>query len=176
MPSVLSHPAIPMGLTLAFGTRVIPTRLATLGIICAVLPDIDAIGYKFGIPYGHLLGHRGLSHSILFAVALAAIAAMLHRQLQAPWTIAFLFVAVSTASHGVLDAMTTGGLGVAFLSPVSNHRFFLPWRVIAVSPIGITRFFSQWGLRVLRSEVLWVWLPCIFVAIIGITTRRKSPA
>lgn len=71
--------------------------------------------------------------------------------------LAYLFVA--TASHDCLDAMTDGGLGVAFFSPFDDWRYFLPWRPIHVSPIGVARLFSQRGLTVLQSELLWIWLP-----------------
>ena len=40
---------------------------------CAVAPDFDVIGLRLGIPYGHLLGHRGLSHSLAFALAMALL-------------------------------------------------------------------------------------------------------
>jgi inner membrane protein len=66
---------------------------------------------------------------------------------------------LATAAHGVLDAMTTGGLGVAFFSPWNPERYFFGFRPIAVSPIGIKAFFSGVGLRVLGSEALWVGLP-----------------
>jgi hypothetical protein len=33
---------------------------------------------------------------------------------------------LATAGHGLLDAMTNGGLGLAFFSPFDNHRYFLP--------------------------------------------------
>jgi inner membrane protein len=59
--------------------------------------------------------------------------------------------------------MTTGGLGVAFFAPFNNHRFFFPWRVIQVSPIGVTQFFSEWGWRVIKSELVWVWLPSLVI-------------
>jgi inner membrane protein len=45
------------------------------------------------------------------------------------------------ASHGILDAMTDGGLGVAFFSPFDDTRCFFPFRPIKVSPIGLS-FFS----------------------------------
>jgi inner membrane protein len=60
------------------------------------------------------------------------------------------------ASHGLLDAMTTGGLGVAFFAPFSAERYFFPWRPILVSPIGIERFLSPRGAAVLMSELQWV--------------------
>ena len=60
----------------------------------------------------------------------------------------------------MLDALTDGGLGVAFFAPFSARRYFLPWRPVAVSPIGMG-FFSERGLEVLGSEVVWVWLPSV---------------
>ena len=50
-------------------------------------------------------------------------------------TFAFLFLC--TMSHALLDALTDGGLGVAFFSPFSNERYFFPW-----TPIRVSRFFS----------------------------------
>ena len=67
------------------------------------------------------------------------------------------------------DAMTTGGLGVAFFSPFDNSRYFFPWRPIKVSPIGIGKFFTMRGIQVLKSELLWIGLPSIvFITIANI--------
>jgi inner membrane protein len=71
-----------------------------------------------------------------------------------------LLVAGVAASHGVLDAFTNGGLGIAFLWPWSAHRYFFPIQMIEVSPLGLRPFLSAWGLNVLLSELLWVWIPC----------------
>ena len=43
-------------------------RLALVLVTLAVLPDLDVLGFHAGIPYEHTLGHRGLSHSLLFAL------------------------------------------------------------------------------------------------------------
>ena len=86
-------------------------------------------------------------------------------------TFAFLFVC--TMSHGVLDAMTNGGLGVAFFAPFHNERYFFPWTPIRVSPIGVG-FFSARGLATLRSELLWVWGPCVIAAILGRVVSRRA--
>lgn len=69
---------------------------------------------------------------------------------------AFLF-AVATASHGFLDAMTDGGLGVAFFAPFSNHRYFLPWRPIPVAPLSPEGLMNSRGLRVVRVEAELFW-------------------
>ncbi|MBD2767986.1 metal-dependent hydrolase [Hymenobacter sp. BT664] len=131
---------------------------------CAALPDVDAVGYKLGVAYDSLWGHRGLTHSLLAAAVVAVVGVGLGQLFRAahrppPGRLAALLF-LATASHGVLDAMTTGGLGVAFFSPWDQHRYFFGLRPIAVSPIGIRAFFSGTGLRVLSSEALWVGVPC----------------
>jgi hypothetical protein len=103
----------------------------------------------------------------------ASVGAVTASRLQTKRWTAFVILFLSTVSHGVLDAMTTGGLGVAFFSPFSNERLFLPWRVIEVSPIGVSRFFSLRGLEVLASEVTTVWIPCLLFALTGVLVRRQ---
>ena len=176
MPSILTHPAVPLALGAAYGQRYVSRRLLLVGVGASILPDIDSLGLSLGIPYEHTLGHRGLSHSILFALLLAVSAALFYRTLRASPSAAFAVVLISCASHGLLDALTNGGLGVAFLSPLSNHRYFLPWRPIAVSPLDVDLFFSAWGLRVLRSEALCVWLPCALLGGLGFLIRREPKA
>ncbi len=105
-----------------------------------MLPDIDAIGHWLGVPYGHPFGHRGFTHSIAFGVLLGLGAIPFAARLAAASHIVFFLVALSAISHGVLDAMTNGGLGVAFLWPFSDDRFFLPWRPLYVSPMEIEGF------------------------------------
>jgi inner membrane protein len=90
----------------------------------------------------------------------------------------FEYLFVATASHGLLDAMTNGGLGGAFFSPFSNHRYFLPWKPIRVSPISVHRFFSGRGYAVLQSELLWIWVPAaIFgIAVLWLRQARRDAA
>ncbi len=128
----------------------------------AALPDVDVIGLALGVPYGSLFGHRGFTHSLFFAAVWAVVVMCwqyggVGRYTRQWWgLLAFFFVV--TASHGVLDALTNGGRGIAFFAPFSAERYFFPWRPIRVSPIG-AGFFSGRGLRVMASEVVWVWLP-----------------
>jgi inner membrane protein len=74
--------------------------------------------------------------------------------------------------------MTSGGIGVAFFAPFSSERYFFPWRPIRVSPIAVRSFFSAQGLAILRSELLWVWLPVLMGGLLGArlwsrTTKRR---
>jgi len=74
----------------------------------------------------------------------------------------FVFLLVCLASHGVLDAMTDGGKGIGFFIPFDNHRYFLPFRPIHVSPIGLNLAGD-----VLWSELKWIWIPAGLIALAG---------
>jgi inner membrane protein len=163
MPTIMSHAAVAVALGPAFRRLQWPARVWWAGALCAVAPDADVAGFFLGVPLGSMLGHRGLTHSLAFAVALAAILApVLVPSGTRLWLWLYLFLA--TASHGVLDAMTDGGIGIAFFAPFDAERYYLPWRPIAVSPLGLSRFLSARGAAVLASEARWVWLPSLVVA------------
>ena len=86
----------------------------------------------------------------------------------------WLYLFLATASHGLLDAFTDGGLGIAFFSPFDATRYFFPVTPIAVSPIG-AGFISDRGLKVIWSELEWVWLPSIvFYACASIMRSRRG--
>ena len=67
MPTVITHAAVPLCIGLGLGSKVIPPRLLFAGIILAMLPDADVLSFKFGIAYGNVFGHRGFTHSRVFA-------------------------------------------------------------------------------------------------------------
>jgi len=94
------------------------------------------------------------------------------RRLGASRTVVFVVLFISGLSHGLFDGLTDGGMGIAYLSPFSNTRYFFPWHPIPVSPIGVSDFISSYGMKVLGSELLWVWFPCLAVCIAGILLRR----
>ena len=156
MPSVFSHAAAGLALGSLFWRPGIPARVWMLGAICAALPDADAIGFRFGVAYGDVFGHRGLTHSLAFAAALGAVVVLALPAHPTPISRGelWLYLALATASHGVLDAFTNGGLGVAFFAPLDNTRYFFPVTPIEVSPIGVRAFFTPRGLKVISSELL----------------------
>src|SRR5579872_2075813 len=174
MASAISHAVAASAITAAFYRPNAPKRIWAVGIACSVLPDLDVIGFRFGISYGDFWGHRGFTHSFLFAAVLAAVLAfvILQTQSEISQVSLFTYLFLTTASHGLLDAMTNGGLGVAFFSPFDTRRYFLPWRPIRVSPIGISRFFSARGAEILRTEILWIWLPSALVIGTMMVSRR----
>jgi len=132
-----------------------PLRLMIAFGALSVLADADVIAFRLGIPYSAPFGHRGATHSVMFALlAGCAFAALLSRGTDRRfWSLA-LIASVVAVSHPLLDAITDGGLGVALLWPFSNARFFATWRPIPVAPIG-ARMLSSRGLHVLLIETLW---------------------
>lgn len=141
------------------------------GIVCALLPDMDVIGFRFGVSYADVLGHRGFTHSLLFAGISGCLAAIIAPLLKSGRAAAFIVCAGAVLSHILLDAMTNGGLGVALLWPWSEARFFFPWRPIKVSPFSLNSLFSRRGADIFRSELFWVWLPSL-AGMIGIYSAR----
>lgn len=169
MASIFGHGLV--GFTIAKTAKHNTSKiLLFLAIFSALFPDLDVI--TFGrIPYLHPFGHRGFTHSILFGLIWAAILAFMFTKTKRK--LFFIVLFLSTVSHGVLDALTTGGKGVGFLIPFNNERFFFSWKIIKVSPIGISEFFSSWGIQVILSELKYIGIPCLIV-LLFLHFKRKN--
>jgi inner membrane protein len=163
MSTILTHPVVPLALGVGLGARTLPPRLIVLGCLLCILPDIDVLAFRLGIPYASPWGHRGFTHSLFFAAVVALLFTPLVLRYAAGPMRSFLFLFLVIASHPLLDMATNGGLGCALFWPLDDSRYFLPWRPLMVSPIG-GGFLSEWGLRVLRNELIWVWSPAMTAA------------
>jgi len=169
MPTIFSHAAVGFIATKVTGPgSATNKKVIAASMILAALPDAD--GLLFGrIPYGDPFGHRGFTHSLFFACVAGLLTAGLFSRANwaaewSFWKLAGLF-AVVTASHGFFDAMTDGGLGVAFFAPFSNRRYFFPWRPILVAPMSPGVLLSECGFNVLRVEGELFWTFAAAVAI-----------
>ncbi len=129
----------------------------------AVLPDIDVLAFRLHIPYEARFGHRGAFHSLAFAVLVGCSVGLVQTIRRRRWLGLALLAAAVTASHGLLDALTDGGLGVALFWPFTEHRYFFVWRPIPVAPIGRS-VLSEYGLWVALTE-LWMFSPLILYAL-----------
>jgi len=185
MPTALTHALVPLAVGAAVIRKKPPLGFGLLTMGLAILPDIDTLGLRLGIPYEHFWGHRGFLHSPCFALVASTAATLLAGRwlsglFRSRWRL-WAFLGLVAVSHPLLDAMTDGGLGVALFSPFSNGRHFLPWRPIHVSPIGLRYLLTRWGLRTILSEMLWVWLPLAAFAAgcrvrLFLAGRVKSPS
>ncbi len=160
MPSSIAHAlaAGVVGAPLAPATAT--RRYWIAGMLCAVLPDVDAIGRPFGQGDLEFLGgHRALTHGLLFALALGTAGAWLvfrHSPANGSLKRVALYLVLATASHGFLDMFASYGDGVAVLFPFSVTRYSAPWQPL--------RGFN---------EVWWIWLPAIAV-VIGARRLRRT--
>jgi inner membrane protein len=144
-------------------------------LVCSILPDLDVISFIFGVNYNSFFGHRGFSHSLFFALGVGWLSGSIYLRTFKVKSMDYLrwviYFALVTLSHSVLDAMTSGGHGIAFFSPFDNHRYFHQYHPIYVSPLSIQEFFSLAGVRVLLSETLFVGIPCLIWVFL---TRARS--
>ncbi len=173
MASLFGHIAASTAIGYAFFPKQVrPLTLVVAGF-CAFAPDLDVLAFRYGVPYDSEWGHRGWTHSLMFALVVGGLIGLvfnvlttwkspsssgqttLSRQTTTLWFI------LSMASHPLLDMLTNGGRGCALWWPFSTDRIFFPWRPIQVSPMTVSDFFSPWGLEVLASEVLWIGFPCL---------------
>jgi inner membrane protein len=177
MPSAFTHLFVSGVLGKTYTAGKMPLRFWVLSTVCAVLPDLDIIGFYFGIRYGDMLGHRGFLHSLSFALLVSVLVVVLAfpalRRFSKKWWGMLAYFFIVTASHGLLDSMTDKGMGVGFFIPFDNKRYFMPWRPIYASPMSISRFFTRAGLVVLIAEIIWIWLPLLLVYF-GVSLYRKS--
>lgn len=176
MSTIFSHPAVPVAIGLALGQKTIPRNLLFIGAFCSILPDFDSISFAFGIPYESQFGHRGFTHSVFFAAAVAAFFTWRNSEFKVDGAavkraIVFPFIFLSTVSHPLLDALTDGGEGVAIWWPFSAARFFFDDAPLPVCPIG-QHFFSAAGYAALKAELTLIWLPALMLGIAGFIVRK----
>jgi len=177
MPSFITHGISAYLIGKMFLKEAKSLRFWFWSAICAILPDIDVIGFHFGIQYGDFWGHRGFTHSLTFALISAILICLIfyrdQKLFSRRWGIWVLFYFSIMASHGIFDALTDGGLGIALFSPFSNERFFFPYTPILVSPIGYHGIWSFRTIYLLLSETIYVTIPLLFALLIIIFYRKR---
>ncbi len=174
MATIYTHAVVGLGLAHLYAARPMRWPFWTLAALLPVLPDLDVLSTA---PYGSPWGHRGFTHSLLFAFVVSLWASGLSfRYLRDnPWRLLALFFLV-TASHGLLDALTRGGESIPFFWPVPGR--YGNWGPIPVSDLGF-EVPDPRNSRALRAELLWVWLPTVGLAATVATyrfARRKRLA
>lgn len=173
MASAFGHITAALSGGYAFFPAHVRWRNAGAAAFCSIVPDFDVIPLFFGVPYRSIYGHRGWSHSILFAVVFGAIVGYwlsqrtpaMRRQLMG-WMI------LATLSHPLLDMLAKGGLGVILFFPFHNQRYFFPMQPIHAAPLGAGGFQAKWGLSVFISEFFWIDLPCLCLIASSYVARK----
>ncbi len=161
MASVFGHIVASSTLGFAGFPKKTDWKALVLAGICAVIPDADVLAFQFDIHYSSIWGHRGWTHSLAFALVFGALVAWIFYRRENDWWKMAVWFVLATASHPLLDMLTTGGMGCALWWPFSEERLFFPVQVIRVSPLEIRSFISKMGLRILFSEAVWIGIPCL---------------
>jgi inner membrane protein len=154
MCTVYTHSVAGLGLAYLCARRPMRWPYWVLAALLPMVPDLDAFSLA---PSNSLWGHRGFTHSLVFALWLGALAASLtFRYLRASfgWLTAVFFVV--TASHGLLDALTRNGEAIPFFWPSAAR--YGSWGPMPLPDIAL-ELPDPRNSRALQSEMLWVWLP-----------------
>jgi inner membrane protein len=150
-----------------------------MAFIAPMLPDLDVLGMKYyGIPYNDCYGHRGAFHSIAIALVAAVVLLLVYKAMVRTEGYrlnkdCFWGFFLGMTSHGLIDALTNGGLGVAVFWPANCNRYFFPWRPLEVSPLSLERFMEQ-GLFIMKNEFYYVWIPCLVILILYFAIQKFS--
>jgi inner membrane protein len=167
----IGHIAVGMAAARVSERRVAPWSSMASWAGLSMLPDVDVIGFPLGVHYGDPWGHRGATHSLLFAVAIGLVVGIVARRRGRAALRTGLVATAVVASHGLLDTMTDGGLGSALFWPFDLTRYFAPWRPLPVAPIG-PGIMSAYGVSVMLTEVV-LFSPLMLVAL-KVSGRKKK--
>ncbi len=177
MPTFVSHGIVAIVASEVFSLSKKP-KFWVLSLLCSVLPDVDVILLYLGVPYGHVFGHRGFTHSILFVFLVALLIVIFGfretKRLSKNWWALLAYFFTLGLSHIILDAMTVGGLGVGFFIPFDSGRYLFPFRPIRASPFRLMYFFSSEGKRILVSEAFWIWIPLALTMVVVKFVRLRG--
>ena len=169
----LTHIALGACIGEVFFEKKIGKKALLWGALAQSIPDIDFLASFWLSTSENLLAHRGFTHSILFALIIVPLFAVVADRLHRPHDTNFkkwsLFFAAEVFLHLFLDAFNNYGIG--WFEPFSHQRF--SFNVIYVAD----PFFSIWpGIAVLmllilrrtnKQRVFWwkfgIFLPFIYL-------------
>ena len=174
MPSLLGHAVAGLAITSACSDGRLPRRTWPLAAVCAVAPDLDWFVSLANVHRGHFLNHRGVAHSLTAALVLAGAAFVLGFRPERRRHRVWLCLALAALSHGLLDACTSGGVGVALFAPFSDTRWACLWQPGWVAPLPLNPEHTNTFLASLWSEAFWIGLPALVVTLGSRLIRQVS--
>jgi inner membrane protein len=159
-------------------------KVLCLGAFLGVLPDLDYILNWLRVGWGGW--HHGFTHSLVFALVVGAVTAVLTRwssvrNVNARGFVtfsarSFITFSAAIASHGLLDYLITESRGIALFWPFTDHRY----KLRAPNPINYTwSDASLWDaavdiLRISLIELLIFAPLLLFVIWLRIMATRKG--
>jgi inner membrane protein len=157
------------------GTR--PRATIITFALLALAPDLDLASLLFGVAPNTPLYHRGLTHSVTFAVLAGILAGGAMRGAPPRRYLTGFFVFAAIASHGILDTMSGLGGGPMLLWPFTQALYEFPWRPIP-GVLVAREYLTLRAIPTLVTETL-LFLPFIIYAVVAFlpgTRVEKPPA
>ncbi len=150
MATVYTHAVVGLGLARLCTVHPKPWAYWGLAVLLPIVPDLDVFVPNLR---GGLSAHRGITHSLLFALLLSMVVAGIacrHVGVKWRWLTALLFALL--ASHGLLDAMTNAGARIPFFWPFGNR--YGHWGPLPPSDLAYS-FPAPRASPALQAELTW---------------------
>ena len=120
----LTHIVIGACLGEAIAGKRLGKKAMLIGALANSLPDIDVVTTFWTSPARELLVHRGITHSILFAIIISPLLARAFQKLYKSYDVSFkrwlALIGSGLLLHVVMDAFTAYGTG--WFEPFSHYR------------------------------------------------------
>lgn len=177
----LTHIALGACIGEAFFEKGFGKKAMIWGMLAQSIPDIDFIAASWMTTPSALLAHRGFTHSLVFALFITPVFALLAARVHQPQNIAFRkwlwFFAAAIFTHLFIDAFNNYGVG--WLEPFSHTRYsfnaiyvadplFSLWPAIAVLMLLLLSRYS------IKRKFWWKFGLLIPLLYLGICTVNKT--
>jgi inner membrane protein len=137
MPLPVAHGLLGASLVAALLPRPARGRYAIPLLVGALLANAADLDFLLVFALRSKAWHRGFSHSIVFALLVCALSALLLGKQRLKETLAY---GLAFASHGIVDYVTSKeGGGVELLWPFTTGRLILGWWGLSEVPSRLTR-------------------------------------
>jgi inner membrane protein len=160
MSTIISHSLIGAAIASFFRFENKKKNVIT-SLILGALPDSDTLIMGiFG--RGTVFDHRGVFHSIFFAIIVGTLVAFLFKKngwisSTAFTKLAVLFSAV-TFSHPLADGFSTGWrYGVSYLAPFDMTKYFWFASPLPLAPLSPTQLITSRGANLFLAEAAMLW-------------------
>jgi inner membrane protein len=157
-------------------------RITAFAILAAVLPDLDIVVFLTLEPLG-MIPHRGISHSVLFAIASSSALTLIASRppglaRKRIWVVLF----AAALSHPALDYLMGAGPPVPFFAPFSERGLLSPLRLLPTAYYGraagayfTTPFWTVNSVAALLEIVIFL-PPVLAIRSKSVVTRALAPA
>ena len=145
-----------------------------IGAIGQSIPDIDFVTTFWLSDSKDIVSHRGITHSILFAIVATFLFAWLlrylFRKLKLTWKTWLVLIGVNIFTHLLIDGFNAYGIG--WLEPFSHRRFSFHVLFVADPLFSVWPFIAFIALLILKNKsperrIWWragIGISCLYLA------------